>query len=153
MTDLPYPRLFLLADAALLAALPVAWFAPLMTVKVTLQFWAEGTDLSVISTLQGVWGSDPVLALLLTFFAVLAPVVKVLGLALVHLGLLSPRVEPALFLIGRLAMADVFLIAVYVALFKGLDGGRISIGWGMWLFTACVLGSLALSLVTERLRR
>jgi paraquat-inducible protein A len=145
------PRPALIALTALLAVLfPVAWFAPLMTVKVRLAFWADGTDLTLISTLQSLWFEDAVLGLLLTFAAIVAPTVKVLGTALVLLHLLSPRVQGVLWHIGRFAMADVFLIAVYVAMFKGLDGGTITIGWGLHLFTACVIGSLLLSLATER---
>jgi paraquat-inducible protein A len=54
--------------------------------------------------------------------------------------------------LGRLAMADVFLIALYIVLAQGAVIGRLQTAWGLYLFTACVLGSLGLSLVTERLR-
>ncbi|MFA7433371.1 MAG: paraquat-inducible protein A [Gemmobacter sp.] len=146
-------RLFLLfASGALMVLFPVAWFAPLMTVRVTLRFWAEGSDLSVISTLQSVWAQDAVLALVLTFLAIVAPTIKVLGLALILLRLMSPRLHGVLYLIGRLAMADVFLIAVYIALFQGIQGGTITLGWGLYLFTGCVLASVALSLAAARLR-
>lgn len=142
--------LALALTAALAVLFPVAWFAPLMTVKVKLAFWAGGTDLSMISTLQSVWTEDAALGLVLTFAAIVAPTVKVLGTGLMLLRLLSPRVGGVLYHIGRFAMADVFLIAVYVALFKGMDGGTITTGWGLWLFTGCVLASLALSLAAER---
>jgi uncharacterized paraquat-inducible protein A len=138
------------ANAALAVLFPVAWFAPLMTVRVTLQFWASGTELSVIGTLQGLWATDVALALLLTFFAIVAPTVKVLGTGLILARLLSPRAHWALFQIGRFAMADVFLIAVYIAIFKGLDGGSITTGWGLWLFTGCILGALVVSVLAER---
>ncbi len=152
-TSPPLRRSLLIALTAVLAVLfPVAWFAPLMTVKVRLAFWASGTDLTLISTLQSVWAEDAALGLVLTFAAIVAPTVKVLGTGLILLRLLSPRVAGILWHIGRFAMADVFLIAVYVALFKGMDGGTIAMGWGLWLFTACVLGSLVLSLLSERPR-
>lgn len=145
------PRPVLIALTALLAVLfPLAWFAPLMTVQVRLAFWAQGTDLSLISTLQSVWSEDAALGLVLTFAAIVAPVVKVLGTALVLMRLLSPRAQGVLWHIGRFAMADVFLIAVYVALFKGIGGGTITLGWGLHLFTACVIGSLLLSLAADR---
>ncbi|QYK42983.1 MAG: paraquat-inducible protein A [Paracoccaceae bacterium] len=145
------PRPALLALTALLAVLfPVAWFAPLMTVKVRLAFWAGGTDLSLITTLQSVWAEDAALGLLLTFAAIVAPTVKVLGTGLLLLRLMSPRVEAVLWHIGRFAMADVFLIAVYAALFKGIDGGTITFGWGLHLFTGCVIGSLLLSLAAAQ---
>ncbi len=136
-------------NLALLVLFPVAWFAPLVTVSSSLRFWAEGTTLSVISTLQTLWSDDPVLGLVLTFLAIVAPTLKVLGLALIHARLLSPRVQGALFVLGRFAMADVFLIAVYVALYKGLAIGTITVGWGLYLFTGCIVASLMLSLLTE----
>ena len=45
----------------------------------------------------------------------------------------------------------IFLIAVYVTLAKGIAIGRIETAWGLWLFTACVLGSLALGVWTGRI--
>jgi uncharacterized paraquat-inducible protein A len=51
---------------------------------------------------------------------------------------------------GRLAMADVFLIALYIVAFKGIGMGRVEVAWGLWLFTACILASLAISTLTER---
>jgi uncharacterized paraquat-inducible protein A len=149
---MPRPALLVLT-AALAVAFPVAWFAPLMTVKVRLAFWASGTDLSLIGTLQSVWAEDAALGLVLTFAAVVAPTVKVLGTGLMLTGLLSPRVEGALWHLGRFAMADVFLIAVYVAVFKGIDGGTITFGWGLYLFTACVFASLLLSVAAGRSMR
>jgi paraquat-inducible protein A len=141
-----------LANLALLVLFPVAWFAPLMTVQ--LWRWGAEREVSVITGLQALWGEDVVLALLVTFLAVFAPVIKVVGLALVHFSLLSPRLMGALYVTGKLAMADVFLIAVWIVAFRGLGIGTISLDWGLYLFTGCVLASLALSLATMwRLRR
>lgn len=138
-------------NLALVALFPVAWFAPLMTVK--LWRWGAEREVSVITGLQTLWADDPILALLVTFFAIVAPTIKVLGLALVHFRLLSPRLLGALFWVGRLAMADVFLIAVWIVAFKGLGIGSIEVLWGLYLFTACILASLLLSLATEWHRR
>jgi len=49
-----------------------------------------------------------------------------------------------------LAMADIFLISLYIMVGKGLAVGRLETAWGLWLFTACVLGSLAVSIATAR---
>jgi uncharacterized membrane protein len=51
---------------------------------------------------------------------------------------------------GRLAMADIFLVALYVVIAKGTGVGRLETAWGLYLFTACVLVSLALGQVTKR---
>ena len=46
---------------------------------------------------------------------------------------------------GKLAMADVFLIALYIVLAKGAGFGTVQVAWGLYLFTACILLSLALA--------
>ena len=43
-------------------------------------------------------------------------------------------------------MADVFLIALYIVVIKGMGIGRVETAWGLYLFTFCILLSLALSL-------
>ena len=91
-----------------------------------------------------------ILALLVTFLAIFAPYMKTIGLALIHFGMLRRRVLPVLEALGKLAMADVFLIALYVVIAKGIGLARIEIAWGLYLFTACVLASLAISHLTGR---
>jgi uncharacterized paraquat-inducible protein A len=141
-------RLLQIANLALLILFPLAWFAPLLRAGLLPLFGLE--EISVISGLQSLWANSPALALLVTFLAVFAPMAKTLGLALLHAGLLSPRLLPVLHVLGKLAMADIFLIALYIVVFKGIGMGRIEVAWGLWLFTACILASLAISSLTER---
>lgn len=47
---------------------------------------------------------------------------------------------------GRLAMVDVFLIALYITLAKGMGVGRVETAWGLYLFTGCILASLGVSI-------
>ena len=135
-------------NLALLVAFPVAWFAPLMRAGVLPLLGL--TEISVISGLQSLWRSDVVLALAVTFFALVAPLLKVVGLALVQLRLLDLRALPWLGTLGKLAMADVFLVAIYIVVVKGIGLGRVEPAWGLWLFTGCILTSLALSLWEAR---
>jgi paraquat-inducible protein A len=138
-------------NLALLIAFPIAWFAPLMRAGLLPLFGLS--EISVISGLQSLWDSDVALALLVTFFALFAPYVKTLGLALMHFGLLSARVKPALRLLGKLAMADIFLIAVYITIAKGIGVGRIETAWGLYLFTGCILIQLLLGLLSPKLQK
>ncbi|MCF8485208.1 MAG: paraquat-inducible protein A [Rhodobacteraceae bacterium] len=128
----------------LLVLFPVSWFAPLMRAGLLPIFGLD--EISVITGLQSLWGSDVALALLVTFMAVFAPWAKTLGMALMDFGLLSPRVQPALHVLGKLAMADVFLIALYIVIVKGIGLATVEVAWGLYLFTGCILLSLALSL-------
>lgn len=134
-------------NLSLLILFPVAWFAPLMKAGLLPLF--RLSEITVVSGLQALWRTDPPLALAVTFFAIFAPMLKTIGLALLHAGLLSVRVLPALHLLGKLAMADVFLIALYIVVVKGAGLGRIEPAWGLYLFTGCVLASLIIGLRTK----
>lgn len=138
-------------NLALLVVFPIAWFAPLLRAALLPIFGMD--EISVISGLQSLWGSDVFLALIVTVFAIFAPYLKTILLALVHFDLLKPKVLPVLGYLGKLAMADIFLIALYVVVVKG--AGRVTVegGWGLYLFTACVLVSVLVSTLTARHQR
>jgi uncharacterized paraquat-inducible protein A len=129
---------------------PISWFAPLMQAGLLPLFGLS--EISIISGLQSLWEKDVILALLVTFFALVAPMLKTLGMALVQFKLLDDRTLPVIGVMGKLAMADIFLIALYITLSKGIGIGRIETLWGLYLFTACILASLATSIV-ESMRR
>jgi len=136
-------------NLTLLILFPIAWFAPLLRAGLLPLF--SLSEISIISGLQSLWGSDPALALLVTALAIFAPYAKTLALALVHFGLLVDRALPALTWLGKLAMADIFLISLYIVIVKGIGIGRVETAWGLWLFTGCVLASLCVSIFTSRL--
>jgi paraquat-inducible protein A len=141
-------RALRIANLALLILFPIAWTAPLLRAGL-LPFF----DLDAISVLTGIrslWDTDIFLALVVSLLALVAPMAKVIGLALIQYNQASPRLLPALKLLGRLAMADVFLIALYIVLAKGVGVGRVETGWGLYLFTFCVLASFALSHIPAR---
>lgn len=142
------PRLLIAANLSLLVLYPIAWFAPLVRAGLLPLFGLS--EISVITGLQSLWQTDVALALIVTVFALVAPMVKTAGLSLVQLGYLDRRALPALSIMGKLAMADVFLIALYVTLAKGIGVGRVEPAWGLYLFTGCVLASLSLSLAEKR---
>ena len=136
------------ANLALLILFPIAWFAPLMRAGLLPLFGLS--EISVISGMQSLWKNDVALALLVTVFALFAPYLKTIGLALVHFNLLKDKALPALSWIGKLAMADIFLIALYIVVFKGVGVGKVETGWGLYMFTACILGSILISALTPK---
>ncbi|WP_299023709.1 paraquat-inducible protein A [uncultured Sulfitobacter sp.] len=136
------------ANLALLVLYPVAWFAPLMRAGLLPMFGLS--EISVMTGLQSLWASDIFLALVVTVFALFAPYLKTIGLTLIHFGLLSHRVEKVLEVLGKLAMADIFLIALYITLTKGIGIGRIEVAWGLYLFTFCILTSLVIGWKTQQ---
>lgn len=137
------------ANLALLILFPVAWFAPLLRAGLDLPLFGL-SEISVVSGLQSLWETDVALALVVTFFAIFAPYLKTIGLALIHFHLMRRKVLPVLTFLGKLAMADVFLIALYIVLVKGVGYTRIETGWGLYLFTGCILASLAIGHLSGR---
>ena len=136
------------ANLALLILFPIAWFAPLMRAGLLPLFGLS--EISVITGLQSLWDSDVALALLVTAFALFAPYLKTISLALLHFNFASPKLLPALTWIGKLAMTDVFLIALYIVMTKGVGIDKIETMWGLYLFTACILASILISALTAR---
>lgn len=130
-------------NLALLVLFPVAWFAPLLRAAILPVFGMD--EISVITGLQSLWALDPPLALLVTFLAVFAPYAKTIGLALLHGNLLSPRALPVLEVLGKLAMADVFLIAIYIVVVQGVGLATVETAWGLYLFTGCILASIVIA--------
>ncbi|GAB1478152.1 paraquat-inducible protein A [Paracoccaceae bacterium] len=135
-------------NLCLLILFPLSWFAPLMRAALLPLFGMD--EISVITGLQSLWGTDAALALLVTFLAVFAPFAKTVGLSLIHYDLLKPSALPVLAVLGKLAMADIFLLALYVVLAKGAGMVTVETAWGLWLFTGCILTSLWVSWRTEK---
>ena len=135
-------------NLCLLVLFPIAWFAPLMRAGLLPLFGLS--EISVITGLQALWETDVVLALVVTVMAIFAPWAKTAGLALHHFGLLSGRALPGLALLGKLAMADIFLIALYIVIVKGVGLAHVETAWGLYLFTGCVLASIAGSTAARR---
>jgi uncharacterized paraquat-inducible protein A len=144
--DAPLP--LLMGNLALLALFPLAWSAPL--VRTGFVPFIEGNAVSVFSGIASLWASDPWLAGLVALFGVAMPLVKTLALAATHMGRLGPRAIPALELLGKLSMTDVFLLAVIIVVAKGVGIGRVTSDWGLYLFTACVLASMLITHFTKR---
>ena len=135
-------------NLALLVLYPLSWFAPLLRAGLLPLFGLS--EISIITGLQSLWRSDVFLALAVTFFALVFPLLKTIGLALMHWRMLSPRLHKVLEIMGKLAMADVFLIALYITIAKGIGVGRGEVAWGLYLFTACILTSIWVSWASRR---
>jgi len=138
-------RLLIMAHVALLALYPVAWGTPILTAG--LLPWFGQDNISILSGILALLGSDPILGLLIAVLAIIAPFGKtVLGLASLVLDrdILGASVA---WLMSRLAMADIFLVSLYIVIAKGVGVGHIQTRWGLYVFTLCVLLSMVLSLI------
>ena len=136
------------ANFALLIVYPVAWTAPLA--RTSLTGWFEGNAISILNAIVSLSDVDPVLAGLVALFGIAIPYAKTLALAAIQFRIFSPRALPLLEALGKLAMADVFLIAMTIVIIKGVGYGHVETAWGLYLFIACVLSSMLISHLTGR---
>lgn len=141
-------RMLMLLNLVLLVLFPLAWTAPLFRAGLLPLFGLS--EVSVISGLVALIEEDLFLALVVGLFALVAPLAKTLALAVVHLGFADARLLGPIKALGRLAMADIFLIALYIVAARGVGVGRIETAWGLYLFTFCILASLAVAHLTDR---
>ena len=100
------------------------------------------SEISVITGLQSLWASDVFLALVVTVFALFAPISRPSAWPCCIAACSARAACPRSTSLGKLAMADIFLIALYITLTKGIGVGRIEVAWGLYLFTACILASI-----------
>lgn len=128
------------ANAALLVLYPLAWWAPMIDTQV---FWLlGGGEVSLLQGLGALWSESWPLAVIVALLAVLMPYGKVVLTQIAFQRPLPVPLARALPWVARLSMADIFLIALYIVLAKGIAGASVTPQWGLWLFTGCVVTSL-----------
>lgn len=138
-----------IANISLLILFPIAWIAPLARAGLLPFFSLD--EMSILAAIGVLLEEDLFLAVVVIALALVAPVAKVLALAAVHFGALTTRAMGVIDVLGKLAMADVFLIAVYIVLAKGVGVGRVETAWGLYLFTFCVLASMLITHLTKKI--
>lgn len=135
-------------NLTLLVLYPVSWAAPLA--RAGFLPWFAGDEITILGGIVDLWQADAALAVLVAAFAILIPYAKTCVLATVHFGRLGPHALPLVEVVGKLSMADVFLLALYIVVVKGVGVGHVTTAWGLWLFTGCVLASIWAGWVTRR---
>lgn len=145
--DARFHRGLTFANLALLLLFPLAWWAPLA--RAGLLPWFGLDEMSVLSATGVLLEEDLLLASLVIFLAIVAPILKTLATAAIHMGWTGPQAMPTLEVLGKLAMADIFLIAIYIVAAKGVGVGRIETAWGLYLFTFCVLAAMLIAHLTK----
>ena len=134
-------------NLTLIILYPVSWFAPLMSAGLLPLFGMS--EITIICGIQNLWQDDPFLSMVVVVFAVLLPMGKTLCKSAIDFGFAPKSWTHALAILSRFAMADVFLIALYITASKGIGVGRVETEWGLYLFTFCVLLSLLVSVMSS----
>lgn len=135
-----------ITNLALLVLYPAAWFAPLATTGMV--SWWSGDQITIARAVTDLMNVDIALATLVALFAIVIPYGKTVALSMIHFNRLGSDPLPIIEAIGKLSMADVFLIALYIVIVKGVGIGHVETAWGLWLFTLCVLASIWVGWVT-----
>lgn len=128
-----------------LVLVPVTWWLPLFTARVPF-LWRQ--EVSIATGLVELWRLDLVLCLVVFLFSVLAPLAK--GAALVWVWYRVPMSRAKglldrLSLLGKLAMTEIFLLAVLIVGLKGVGIGRVEVSWGLHAFVGVLLLSFGSS--------
>ena len=108
-----------------LALVPLTWWLPLFEARVPF-LWRQ--QVSIASGLAELWRLDPLLCAVVFLFSVLAPLAK--AAALVAVWYQAPlanarRQLDRLAILGKLAMTEVFLLAVIIVGIKGVGIGTV----------------------------
>ena len=147
-SEITFPKWLIAANLTLLIVFPIAWMTPLA--RAGLLPFFRLNELTILKAIGSLWEADAILAILVVLLALIAPVAKILALAAIHFKALTSKTLPTLDFLGKLAMADVFLIAVYIVVAKGVGVGRIETAWGLYLFTFCVAASMVITHMTKK---
>ena len=125
--------------------MPFTWRLPLFDARVPF-LWRQ--QVSIATGLVELWRLDLLLCAAVFLFSVLAPLVK--GAALVWVWYRVPQADARrlldrLALLGKLAMTEVFLLAVIIVGIKGVGIGTVEVRWGLHAFVLAVVLSYAVS--------
>lgn len=139
-----------LINIALLGLFPFAWQAPLARTEVKWLFISD--EISIFSGVMQLYERDAFLAIIIALFAIVTPYLKTVALLYAQFSEKesAARILPFIEVLGRLSMVDVFLIALFVLVYRGI--GSIEVAWGLYFFTTLVLASIFSSYMTFRAR-
>lgn len=139
-----------LINLSLLGLFPFAWQAPLARTEVKWLFISD--EISIFSGVVQLYERDPFLAIIIGLFAIVTPYFKTVALLYAQFSdnESAARILPIIEVLGRLSMVDVFLIALFVLVYRGI--GSIEVAWGFYFFTGLVLASIFASYMTFRAR-
>jgi paraquat-inducible protein A len=145
------PLLILLSFVLMLIALSM----PLMKVE-KMVFWKN--EYSVIAGVHGLWEQGQyVLAIILFFFSVVFPLVKLAALGLLWLAPLAEQRRQAVLrwlgILGKWSMLDVFVVAILIVLVKLGPLAKVQPERGVYWFAAAIFLSMITSMYVDSLAR
>jgi len=145
------PLLILSSFVLLLIALSM----PLMTVE-KMVFWKN--EYSVIAGVRGLWEQQQyILAIILFFFSLVFPLVKLAALAFLWFVPLGEKKRQAVLrwlgILGKWSMLDVFVVAILIVLVKLGPLAKVQPQRGVYWFAAAIFLSMITSMYVDNLAR
>jgi paraquat-inducible protein A len=133
----------------------IALSMPLMKVE-KMVFWKN--EYSVIAGVHGLWEQGQyVLAIILFFFSVVFPLVKLAALGLLWLAPLAEQRRQAVLrwlgILGKWSMLDVFVVAILIVLVKLGPLAKVQPERGVYWFAAAIFLSMITSMYVDSLAR
>jgi paraquat-inducible protein A len=143
------PLLILSSFVLLLIALSM----PLMTVE-KMVFWKN--EYSVIAGVRGLWEQQQyILAIILFFFSLVFPLVKLAALAFLWFVPLGEKNRQAVLrwlgILGKWSMLDVFVVAILIVLVKLGPLAKVQPQRGVYWFAAAIFLSMITSMYVDNL--
>ena len=122
--------------------LPIGWVVPLFETEI-LFFLRD--RVSILIGIESLLRIDLFLTIVVIIFAIVAPALKAFmtiwtwyRCPIVSLNRQILRLS----ILGKLAMAEVFLIAIGIIVFKGIGLGEVRVLWGLYFYTFVILLSI-----------
>jgi len=133
----------------------IALSMPLMTVE-KMVFWKN--DYSVIAGVHGLWERGQyALAIILFFFSIVFPLVKLAALGLIWTVRLAEEKRQAVLhwlgILGKWSMLDVFVVAILIVLVKLGPLAKIRPQRGVYWFAAAIFLSMITSMYVDGFAR
>ena len=126
-------------------------FEPLLVTRIS---FIRRQEIVLVQAAYDLYQTDIVLFLVVFFFGIFAPAVKMLASAGAWY-LLDVRhalqLQKVIIILGKLAMLDIMLIAIYIVAIKGVGIGSVDIMPGLYFYVALVISSFFVSLAMEHL--
>lgn len=139
------------AIAANLALFGYVLFEPLLVTRIS---FIRRQEIVLAQAAYDLYQTDTVLFLVVFFFGMAVPAVKMIASAWAWYLLDVRRAakhQTWITILGKLSMLDVMLIAIFIVAIRGTGIGSVDILPGLYYYVALVLSSFFVSLTMERL--
>ena len=125
-------------------------FQPLLVTRIS---FIHRQEIVLVQAAYDLYNTDLLLFLVVFFFGMVAPAIKMIASACVWYFLdvrFTNKHQDWITTLGKLSMLDIMLIAIFIVAIRGTGIGSVDILPGLYYYVALVLSSYFVSLTMER---